>query len=311
MAAFVQRRWDHLVEPPSSEQELDRDKRFFEFCITDEHGKALVITGAYKEFQFPMTSEEQKDPARQQAVPFVSLLQSQSESVAVVQEAKKRVVDDLFFKYVGVGSAPGDQEARIVEVGNRAELLDQFTSELFIGALIVAVFLLVFGFLASILLARMVTRPIEYLKDAAERISRRPEDYDPADLRKVRVRRDELGQLARAFDHMANELQAGFLLLFKSMRSAVLRLDSKYRITYANPYASELFGYSKDELIGQHMKLIVPEHELEQIMKSLASLRDSNQDLNTNENVRKDGGRLLNINENVRKDGESASRLLV
>lgn len=83
-----------------------------EIWITDETGRAYLSSEDI-EFAFD------PDPARQpQGSAFWPLLEG-TERV-VIQEARKREIDDQVFKYVGVAGVDGP---RIVQVGVRAEHL--------------------------------------------------------------------------------------------------------------------------------------------------------------------------------------------
>jgi PAS domain S-box-containing protein len=67
--------------------------------------------------------------------------------------------------------------------------------------------------------------------------------------------RDELGRLARGFDEMADSLQAltrRNQLILGSVAEGILGMDAQGSITFANPAAARMVGYSPDELIGQN-----------------------------------------------------------
>ena len=83
-----------------------------EFWITDETGRAYLT---YEEFEFTFVADPQKEP---QASAFWPLLTGEKE--VVIQEARKREVDDRVFKYVGVA---GVDKPRIVQVGVSADHL--------------------------------------------------------------------------------------------------------------------------------------------------------------------------------------------
>jgi hypothetical protein len=83
-----------------------------EFWITDSNGHAY-LTNTDIDFTFS------PDPAKQpQAAAFWPLLTGGKQ--VVVQEARKREIDDRVFKYVGVA---GVDKPRIVQVGVAAEAL--------------------------------------------------------------------------------------------------------------------------------------------------------------------------------------------
>jgi PAS domain S-box-containing protein len=72
-----------------------------------------------------------------------------------------------------------------------------------------------------------------------------------------------IGQRSRA--------EARFRLIVEAAPNAIVMLDGSGRIQLVNSRAEALFGYSRDELIGQHCDLLAPH----QFMNSWVKLRDS------------------------------------
>ena len=73
--------------------------------------------------------------------------------------------------------------------------------------------------------------------------------------------RGELSELARAFDDMAGSLERSFLQTQRVMEvtpEAILMTDAEGRIVMANARTEGLFGYGRDELIGQPIEMLVP-----------------------------------------------------
>ncbi|MFP4272714.1 MAG: SpoIIE family protein phosphatase [Halothiobacillaceae bacterium] len=90
-----------------------------EIWVTDSFGHAYLNSAGVPDFVFD------PDPKKQpQASEFWALLVS--DKTRVVQEAQKREIDDLVFKYVGV---TGVDHPRIVEVGMQADHLKQIERE--------------------------------------------------------------------------------------------------------------------------------------------------------------------------------------
>jgi signal transduction histidine kinase len=113
-----------------------------------------------------------------------------------------------------------------------------------LGAILTSVLL---AGVASFLLTRRVTRPLSETRDAAIRVA--SGDYAAA----VPVKsRDELGEVARAFNYMAEEIEhyVGEIQEQKSRLEAVLEAspealvttDSEGRVTMANPAAARMLG---------------------------------------------------------------------
>lgn len=97
-----------------------------EFWITDEKGHAYIHSVEGVDFTFD------PDPERQpQAHLFWPLLTGASDQV--VQEARRRELDDKVFKYVAV---TGADHRRIVELGIHVDFLDQLSARMGLNGLI-------------------------------------------------------------------------------------------------------------------------------------------------------------------------------
>jgi len=74
----------------------------------------------------------------------------------------------------------------------------------------------------------------------------------------------ELSELARAFDAMAASLEQSFRQAQRIMEvapEAIIMTDADGRIVMANPRTERLFGYSREELIGQPVEMLVPANQ--------------------------------------------------
>jgi PAS domain S-box-containing protein/putative nucleotidyltransferase with HDIG domain len=74
---------------------------------------------------------------------------------------------------------------------------------------------------------------------------------------------------ARLFED-AERLRAFNESIVQGVAEAILIEDAEGILTFANPAAEELLGYSPEELIGQHWTTIVPEDEREKVRQELA-----------------------------------------
>jgi HAMP domain-containing protein len=97
-----------------------------EFWITDETGHAYLHTSPGIDFTFDPDPEEQP-----QAHFFYPLLEQ--EDGVVIQEARKREVDDRTFKYVGVS---GIDKPRIVQVGYELTFLNKLSRDMNVQKLV-------------------------------------------------------------------------------------------------------------------------------------------------------------------------------
>ena len=113
-----------------------------------------------------------------------------------------------------------------------------------LGAILMSVLL---AGAASLLLTRRVTRPLSETRDAAIRVA----SGDYATTVPVKTR-DELGEVARAFNYMAEEIEhyVGEIQEQKSRLEAVLEaspeavvaIDPQERVTMVNPAAARMLG---------------------------------------------------------------------
>ncbi|HWP36228.1 MAG TPA: PAS domain S-box protein [Gemmatimonadales bacterium] len=150
----------------------------------------------------------------------------------------------------------------------------------------VALVLLVVGSLGAVALSRGLTGPISELAEAAGGIA--GGDY----ARRLRSgRSDELGQLARAFDAMAERVEEArrglerqvaertaalraseeqFRSLAATALEAIITADARGRITYFNGGAEHAFGYSAAEVMGQPLTVLMPERFREAHLRGVA-----------------------------------------
>jgi two-component system sensor histidine kinase/response regulator len=251
----------------------------YEFWITDAQGKALWRAQG-EPFEF------KEDQA--QAGVFRRLLEDHPKHAdVVVQESRRRELDSISYKYVGVSGVDG---SRIVEVGySTRSLFSSLAEKNLLQAVWVAALELLAGFLAYYILRRLLTTPLARLISAARAVE--AENYQMGSLAEVCARRDELGQLARVFEDMVRQLGARYESLVNFMRSVVIKVRGDCVITFANAYTSELLGFGNAELVGRHVNLIVAPEWHEEVRRRVESL--TGQDVQVNE-----------VNENVTRTGE-------
>jgi PAS domain S-box-containing protein len=91
------------------------------------------------------------------------------------------------------------------------------------------------------------------------------------------------------------ESEANYRELVETANSIIIRMDVGGRITFLNRYARGFFGYSREEIIGRNVRILLPRTEtysgrdLQEMVGKLLENPD---------------GFVENINENVRKNGE-------
>jgi len=117
----------------------------------------------------------------------------------------------------------GNEMVGAVMVSLPSTQLDAALRENLRMAIVVAAVVLIVGGLASMALARWVTNPVERLTVAAAAVE--SNTFDPAAVEAVARRRDGLGQLARVFQRMAQEIQVREARLRAQLQEMRIEVD--------------------------------------------------------------------------------------
>lgn len=159
--------------------------------------------------------------------------------------------------------------AWVVRVGISEEPIKKDVNHIINLILLVILAVVLLGSGAAVAYSHVITKPISELTKAAESFGR-------GDLKqKVRIRtRDEIGQLAAVFNNMIAERKKAENALMESeskLRSitdtandSIILIDNEGLISYWNPSAERMFGYSKEEIEGRNISIIIPEKHSEE-----------------------------------------------
>jgi len=123
-----------------------------------------------------------------------------------------------------------------------------------------------------------VTHPVKMLNEAAQRIAQG--DYD----QRIYVsNRDELGQLGDSFNRMSQQMSARVSQLHASgqrletvlrgMIEAVIAVDDRQRVLFANDAAGKLLSFSPEAAVGRPLLEAVRQHALHQATAEALSQR--------------------------------------
>ncbi len=125
--------------------------------------------------------------------------------------------------------------------------------------------LIAFAIVIAIIFSRIVTRPLQQITAATAQFTAGQHDVILPDSSS-----DEVGVLARAFRSMMDTVRERTDALVRSEETirnivdntvdAILTVDQQGLIRSFNSAAQRIFGYSADEVIGQNVSLLMPEH---------------------------------------------------
>jgi two-component system sensor histidine kinase/response regulator len=276
----------------------ENKKYDYEFWVTDSSGKVYMGT---EDVEFTFKADQP------QAGAFLRLLDDGPDRADfVVQDSRKRELDNQVYKYVGVS---GVDRPRIVEVGYRTDsLLADLAFKNYLLAAGVAGLLLAAGCLGYFTLRRVLTLPLDQLIRAARAVE--AEKYEMGALSSVRARGGELGRLASVFEDMVGKLATRYESLVNFMRAVVIKVNGDRIITFANHYSAELLGYTNAELVGQPLDVIVPTEWREDVRQRIESLQGEEVQVNTvNENLTRSGEHIwIAWSNRVIKTGEGGEK---
>jgi two-component system phosphate regulon sensor histidine kinase PhoR len=127
--------------------------------------------------------------------------------------------------------------------------------------------------LLAVLIAERTARPLRRLTQAAERVAE-----GDLDARLFLTTRDEVGQLAAAFNHMADQLhekvatlgeeRSRLAAVLERMADGVLITDGAGRVQLINPAASRLLSTAEGSALGRSFAQVVRNYRLIELWQS-------------------------------------------
>ena len=79
------------------------------------------------------------------------------------------------------------------------------------------------------------------------------------DITEQKAAEEKIRQLNRALEQRAKESEGVFRQLLESAPDAIVQVDSAGRILLLNAQTEKLFGYSREQLLGQPLEILLPE----------------------------------------------------
>lgn len=207
------------------------------------------------------------------------------------------------YLFVELGDdAYGSDLSRIIELTYtdlpvRQALASSITYYLSLG--LIALFI---ASLLVIITVRSLTRPIGKMVEDVDTIAGGDLDHlvSPPLGKELILLEESISTMVARMKDTISELkksEENYRTLVQSANSIILRFDTTGTITFVNEYARNFFGYTTEELVGQHLVgTIVPEYD-----SSGKNLREKIGDL-----IRNPEKYELSENENIKKDGSRA-----
>ncbi|MDH5369929.1 MAG: PAS domain S-box protein [Gammaproteobacteria bacterium] len=158
---------------------------------------------------------------------------------------------------------------------------------------------------------KWVYTPITKLKDITSQFS-----LNNYDIKLPAITSDEIGLLTHSIDHMRNKIKSTLdeitnkekmtRAILETAPDAIITMDKKGIINSFNPGAENIFQYSSNEVIGQNIKILMPDdvskHHDEYVTnfkKTASKIISKNRELN---GMKKDGSLFpieITINANI------------
>jgi two-component system phosphate regulon sensor histidine kinase PhoR len=127
--------------------------------------------------------------------------------------------------------------------------------------------------LLAVFIAGRITRPVGELTAVAERMA-----AGDLDARLFPTSRDEVGQLTRAFNHMANQIREQVASLAEEqgrlgavldhMADGALITDENSQVQLVNAAAARLLGTSEERALGRSFSQVAPYHPLIELWRA-------------------------------------------
>lgn len=192
-----------------------------------------LLTGAHISDQITEEDRALLQSALDEKLTMVQLgLAEQPDSLSLGKLALNRIQRIGFLKDSLLQVATPIQDSRGEMLGvamvylptDRVQATLNYTFQL---ALVMALFVLVYGIESTIVMARRLTKPVERLKAAALAVE--AGTFDPDSLADIARKKDELGRLAAVFVQMAREVRAREERLENQVQQLTIEIDEAKR----------------------------------------------------------------------------------
>lgn len=138
--------------------------------------------------------------------------------------------------------------------------------------IITVILVLAMAMAVSLKFSQVILEPIKNLQFITSQVA-----YGELDRRVKAIKDDEIGQLAKTFNNMADKLQDTLKdvtdkqnrlsAILQSMDSGVIAIDKNNKVIMINSCAEDIFGINRD-IIGLNLLDIIRNFELEEVFKN-------------------------------------------
>ncbi|MDD5483443.1 MAG: histidine kinase dimerization/phospho-acceptor domain-containing protein, partial [Kiritimatiellae bacterium] len=175
--------------------------------------------------------------------------------------------------YLAIPARPGTETAAVVRTALPLSAVDltlrAVYKHILLGAIIIAALFAILAFL----ILRRITRPLENMRMAAERLAR-----GELEARAAESGCEEIAALARAFNQTASQLGERLRIIteqrneqeavFNSMAEGVLAADNNERILHVNPAAARVLDIVPENARGRSVQETIRNPDLQKFISS-------------------------------------------
>lgn len=276
----------HLIEGQVSALFQEAPEKLQEYCRQLGRQSATRITVIAPDGKVLADSNE--DPARMDNHAVRPELRSAlAGRIGVAQRFSRTMGETMYYVAVPLVTAGGDQRA-VLRLAVSTNSVERALRSLHLRISFAGIILAVLIALASLLISRKISKPLEVMKRGAERLARGETDniVPVDDLGQV----SEIAALGRALNRVGKQIKERLNTItlqrneletvFASMAEMVLAIDGDKRIIRINRSAAALFYLSPEDVQGKMLHGVIRNKDLHEIVdKVLTSGNPMEQDV--------------------------------
>lgn len=242
-----------------SELDIEKTSNLGLFKI---NGKVIELTIVDKDGNIKFDSSGNKGNLSEDQ----SIKEAESKGVGYLDTYNKKRRSDMI--YCSTRLANGD----VIRSGVEEPTTNIFQAQNTKYYIIALIIVLLLSIALALKLVRIIVDPIKHLESVTWKIA-----HGNLQTRVNVVSNDELGQLGKTFNNMADQLQSKINevvdkqnrleSILKSMQSGVIAVDNEDRIITINPYAQKIFGINVD-VTGKLLNECIEDKRIKEILSN-------------------------------------------